>query len=366
MQNKPDNDHCSIRLKVVVVHPSLNKHTGGIVKAGLSYVEGLLAAGHDVKVWTASNIFADGARAAGAKTVLEPSLRSMVSILTSPRVFLKFLNDCSSADGVIHNNGRLWPIARLHRKSNHYVVFHNPSIGSRGHFRRWMPISQAQVEKLEPERTKRPWVKSLDRIRNGISSDAWRPLPEILHRQESRLVIGFLAEIRPQKALEVLLDAAKILEEEGYSFLLRIGGDGQNLQDYKDHASKLGLTSSIEWTGWVPEPSKFFDDIDIFCLPSRREGFPLVLLEAMARRTPVVASRIDGSTELVENSNGGLLFEKDDSKSLAEKLVRLLQDPDLRHNLASNGYSYVSNDFRPTNIGVQLAKVIRAHRSECR
>lgn len=344
-------------LRVVLVHPSINTRTGGIVKAGLSYIEGLIKLGHEVIVWTPSTIFSKGAEQLGAKVNFDPRLTSVLSILTKPSLLFRLRRDFRSSDAIIHNNGRLWPIGYIDRKSNHFVVFHNRSIGSRGYFPNWLPISDAQFRILNEASKTKHWLKSIHRIKNGIATHAWDPLPQ-MGRTNATPIIGFLAEIRPQKGLDVLIDAAAILKSRGVKFLLRIGGDGNDVELYRNRTIRLDLQTNIEWAGWINSPNDFFDNLNVFCLPSRREGFPLVLLEAMARKIPVVATRIDGSTELVEASNGGILFDIDDSEALADTLQNLLGDRGLQTKLGSDGFAYVHNNFKPVHIGQMIEAAI--------
>ena len=344
-------------LSIAIVHASANVRTGGIVKAGLSYVEGLIAAGHNVCVWTASPIFAEAAQALGATVYQDRNIRSFLSVLLHPGLLWHMIQVFLQCDGVIHNNGRLWPLAWLSGRGKHFAVFHNYSVGSRGTYAHWLSISNAQHRYLEEEARQRRWVRSVHRIRNGLSPACFEPLPT--NRCKNPVpVIGFLAEIRPKKGLDCLIAAASILKAQGSAFKLVIGGDGSDADKHKAEAERLGVSDHIEWRGWISEPRSFFDEIDIFCLPSRSEPFGLVMIEAMARRVPVVASRTDGPLDLIEQSGGGLLVEIDDAEGLANALQELLEDPQLRQSLSLKGWSYIQENFKPLQIGHMIETAV--------
>ena len=343
-------------LNLVVIHPSANKRSGGIVNAGLSYVEGLLAIGHRVEVWTASQAFADGAERLGAAVTLDRAFRSVLALCAQPSRLVRAIKGLCCADAIIHNNGRLWALACLVRSSRHFVVFHNESIGIRGLFRNWLAISSAQDGRLSAVAARRkPWVLSVSRILNGLSADMRAPVAVRMGAQAPK--IGFLAEIRPKKGLDVLLRAASLLHGRGCDFRLVIGGDG-DIAGHRQLAGELGLADRIDWLGWVDDRAAFFAGLDIFCLPSRIEPFGIVVTEALARGLPVVASRTDGPIELVEGSRAGLLVDADDPEQLADALAELVGSAALRQEYGIAGRTYVERNFTPAEIGRRLENAV--------
>lgn len=344
------------RLNLVFIHPSANKRGGGIVNAGLSYVEGLLAIGHKVEVWTASEIFATGARGLGAEVRLDRAFRSFLALCARPARMAASLRGIFRADAIVHNNGRLWPLACLVRASRHFVVFHNDSLGTRGLFRNWLSISEAQRRRLAPVGEKRrPWFRSLSRIVNGLDSSVWAPVA--VKRTDGPVLIGFLAEIRPKKGLDVLLQAVALLHRRGLDVRLAVGGDG-DLEAQAVRARELGIAEIVEWRGWVSDKNAFFAQLDIFCLPSRIEPFGIVLTEAMARGVPVVATRTDGPIELLETSGAGLLVDIDDPEAMADALAGLVEDRAMRIECGASGRAYAQRNFMPAEIGRRLQMAV--------
>jgi len=91
--------------------------------------------------------------------------------------------------------------------------------------------------------------------------------------------------------------------------------------------------------------SKLIDNCDFLILPSIQESFGLVLIESWARLKPVLTSDIPVLQEMVQKTNGGLTFKKDDLKDLEDKIKTLINQPKLRQQLGQNGYTYVKNNY---------------------
>jgi glycosyltransferase involved in cell wall biosynthesis len=131
----------------------------------------------------------------------------------------------------------------------------------------------------------------------------------------------------PEKGVDVLIDAMDRLARMGRSdiYLLTVGG-GELLEAMRQRVSALGLRGRVRMKGWVmpKDIPDFMTACDIFCLPSRREGCPNVVLEALASGRPVVASRVGGVPELVREGDGGngILAPPDDPDALARALAQ--------------------------------------------
>ncbi len=145
------------------------------------------------------------------------------------------------------------------------------------------------------------------------------------------LCVGRLVERKDQAAL---LEAIV-----GSDVRLTLAGDGPEREGLEGLAKRLGISDRVEFTGVVgqDEVLDLYRGADVFCLPSRSEGLPAVLIEAMACGLPVVATRIDAVGELVSDSEDGLLVEPGDSGALGAALQRLAADPGLRARLGEAG-----------------------------
>lgn len=164
----------------------------------------------------------------------------------------------------------------------------------------------------------------------GVDADAFRPLSDA-PAESSELVVGFLSLLDAHhgyKGLDVLLRAAAQLRREGVPVRLKIGGAGEARDNYRRRAAELGVADAADFLGFIPaaDLSSFYASCHAFALPStdgRREGFGLVLLEAMACGRPVVTTPVVGVAGDLEGSGAGLLVPPGDADALAAALRKL-------------------------------------------
>lgn len=163
----------------------------------------------------------------------------------------------------------------------------------------------------------------------GVDTDAFRPVASI--PEGPGLAVGFLSLLDAHhgyKGLDVLLRAAAELRREGTPVRLRIGGAGEARDDYRRLAAELGVADIADFLGFIPggELNAFYASCHAFALPSTdgsREGFGLVLLEAMACGRPVVTTPVVGVAGDLEASGAGLLVPPGDATALAAALRKL-------------------------------------------
>ncbi|SNX74578.1 glycosyltransferase involved in cell wall bisynthesis [Cereibacter ovatus] len=153
--------------------------------------------------------------------------------------------------------------------------------------------------------------------------------------------IVFVGRLAAVKGVPVLLDAfAEVLKTHPDARLTLVG-DGPERAAIEARAEALG--GAVTFTGYLSqdEVAGVLARADLFALPSFAEGVPVVLMEAMASRLPVVATRIAGIPELVAEGDSGCLVPPGDAPALARALERLLQDPDLRRRMGDAGRAKV-------------------------
>jgi len=145
----------------------------------------------------------------------------------------------------------------------------------------------------------------------------------------------------PRKGHGVLLRALSRCTE--YSWRLQLAGEGTEWAGLKRLANELGFADRIEFLGELPPDAMpaFLANADLFVLPSFSEGRSNALLEAMAAGLPVVASAIDGVTELVDDGLTGRVFPPGDDQALAAVLLPLLQDALTRSRLGAAAHAEI-------------------------
>ncbi len=167
-------------------------------------------------------------------------------------------------------------------------------------------------------------------IPNGIDLSPYKPLDLFKKRQESeQILIGTVARLHPQKALEVMLEAAKIVLASLPKAKFIIGGIGPLEEFLKAKIRKLKLEPFVKMVGFVEDVPGFLSKLDIYALSSDYEGLPLAVLEAMAQGLPIASTAVGGVPEAVVDGENGFLVERRNSRLLAQSIVRLAVDPQL-------------------------------------
>lgn len=145
--------------------------------------------------------------------------------------------------------------------------------------------------------------------------------------------LAFVGRLSPEKDLPTLFDALGALPPEtAGQWTLDVIGDGPERRRWEQHAARLGLDDRIHFRGWMSREQvrDVYRGVDFFVLPSRDEGMPNVVLEAMASGLPIIASRIRGNVDLVEEDQNGLLFEPGNATELRRALERMIGSPQSR------------------------------------
>jgi glycosyltransferase involved in cell wall biosynthesis len=146
------------------------------------------------------------------------------------------------------------------------------------------------------------------------------------------LVVGSLGRLDAVKGYDLLLRALARLPDVRAVVI----GEGAARPELERLAGELGVADRVELPGWAERPSELLPGFDVFCLPSRSEGFPLSIVEAMLAELPVVATRVGSVAELVADAETGMVVERDDVDGLVAALDRL-RDGGLREKLGAAG-----------------------------
>ena len=167
-------------------------------------------------------------------------------------------------------------------------------------------------------------------IDNGIPSEsraAPRDLRGELELEQTIPVIGTVAVLRPEKALEGLLEAAALLLPQFPGLRVLIAGDGPERRRLEDLAKRLGLQQTVTFLGFRTDVRSVLSTVDVAVFSSASEGSPLAVMEAMDAARPIVATSVGGVPDLVAHGVHGFLVEPGDPAALAAAVARALEDP---------------------------------------
>ena len=202
-------------------------------------------------------------------------------------------------------------------------------------------------------------------IRNGIDlegksvqTDRWLTRKELSVDWETCL-IGTVGRLTPVKGIPYLLDAARILLREGANVKVLIVGEGSIRQDLLRQTRDLGVSDNVVFLGHREDTDVLLQALDIFVLPSLSEGIPMALLEAMAASRPIVASRVGGIPEIIEDGVEGYLVEPMDVNTLAERCRRLIESPDVARKMGEQGRKRVESEFSATAMADRVVSVYK-------
>ena len=152
-------------------------------------------------------------------------------------------------------------------------------------------------------------------------------------------VFGIAARINPVKDLGTLIRGFAKTAAACPDARLIIAGDGEQRSQMEALAAQLCPAGTVVFAGWVADTHSFYSAIDVNVLTSISEGFPYALLEGASRHCATIASRVGGIPNLVEHEVNGLLFTPRDVDTLAEYMIRLVQNRDLLHDYADRLYA---------------------------
>lgn len=194
-------------------------------------------------------------------------------------------------------------------------------------------------------------------ISNGVDVDCFEKVTaeqrtEIRRKvfdvtDEDVICVGMVGRLWRQKNPVCLLRAAiRVLEKTDIKVQFYFIGDGELRSELEQMISEHGLSSQIQIMGWRQDVASLLSALDIFVLPSRWEGMPLAILEAMASSLPVIVSNISGNHDLVSHGIDGLLFDSDNDIQLSERIIYLLNSPDIRSGLGENARKKVIEHYQ--------------------
>jgi glycosyltransferase involved in cell wall biosynthesis len=166
-----------------------------------------------------------------------------------------------------------------------------------------------------------------------VAPAAARALRQQLGIPDGALVVGAVGRLNAQKGHRYLLDAAPPVLARHPEARFLIVGDGDLELPLRQQARELGIHERVVFAGHRSDIPAVLGAIDVLCISSTYEGTPLTLFEAMAAGKPIVSTAVDGCREVLEEGRTGLLVPPREGRSLADGLLRVLDDRELRDSL---------------------------------
>jgi len=217
------------------------------------------------------------------------------------------------------------------------------------------------------EDMKREIKKICDRdifvIPNGIDLEKFKNLSkETLRKrlkiEEDEKMIIFVGTLRPVKGIKYLIKAMKLIIKENENVKLMLVGDGEEREELESLVVELDLKDCVKFIGRVQneEIPRYMIASDVFVLPSFSEGFPVVILEAMASGLPIVATKVGGLPEIVKDGENGFLVEPKNPEEIAEKVLLILKGDKLRERISENNKKKVK-EYSWERVSEQIEEV---------
>jgi glycosyltransferase involved in cell wall biosynthesis len=152
-----------------------------------------------------------------------------------------------------------------------------------------------------------------------------------------RFAVGWIGRMTAVKRTDDVLVAFKRLRDSGVDACLCMVGDGPDRPQLERRAHELGIVRDTLFLGYQEDVAPFYAAFDALVLPSSNEGTPVSAIEALAAGRPVVATRVGGVPDVVEEGEDGFLVEPGDTDDLADRLAQLARDPALRERMGESG-----------------------------
>ena len=183
-------------------------------------------------------------------------------------------------------------------------------------------------------------VKRLEVMHNAVPVPAEACLP-CSHQD-----VLFLGRLDARKSPDVLLRASRTMLSEHPDAKLLFGGDGYP-ERYRALAEELGIADRCEFLGWITgdEKERLFERAGVYCLPSKNEGMPMSVLEAMAHGIPTIATPVGGVPQIIEDGVNGFLMSVDDEDRLSILLCELAGNSVLRASVGFAGREAIKRGF---------------------
>lgn len=175
----------------------------------------------------------------------------------------------------------------------------------------------------------------------------------------NKKVLGFIGRLDEQKGVIPFIEELSKHKDEFKDSVIILVGNGSQEEEIKALLRELGLQELFILTGFQENIKSFYPIIDVFFLPSLYEGLPMVLLEAMAFKKPVISMNVGSISEVVVNDETGILIEQGNYKKFVNELISLKDNEILKNRLCLQGFEYINKNYNINNYEESITKLYK-------
>lgn len=183
-------------------------------------------------------------------------------------------------------------------------------------------------------------------IHNGVDLElfmrntaARQKIREIMRLAGQEKIIGFLGRLHPDKGTDILIEAAGIFLKQDPSLRLLLVGNGPLENNLRRRVAELQVADRVYFAGFQQMHVEWVSAFDLGCMPSRSESFPLVALELMSMKIPLVCPRIGGLADIIEDRHNALVLSDITPQEISRRITEMLADINLQNTCIENGYA---------------------------
>lgn len=183
-------------------------------------------------------------------------------------------------------------------------------------------------------------------IHNGADLEMFTPdaaarqkIRTQLNFSQQEKIIGFMGRLHPDKGIDLLIEAAGIFLKQNPTLRLLVVGNGPMEKSLRRRAMELQIADHVYFAGFQQKHFEWVNAFDLGCMPSRSESFPLVALELMSMKVPLICPRVGGLAEIIEDRRTGLILSDRTPQEISRRVIEMLADTNLQNTCIENGYA---------------------------
>src|SRR3990170_1950650 len=180
--------------------------------------------------------------------------------------------------------------------------------------------------------------------------------PDIKKFCENGFIVGTIGRLSPEKGFHYIIEAISLLSNTRDIKMLIIG-EGPSRAELERLINSLSLSEKVIIAGYRANASKYLPFFDVFVLSSLTEGLPMTILEAMSTKTPIVATKVGGIPEALQDGQGGLLVEPRNPKSLADAILNIRNNRELTEQLISFSHNEVITKYSSKTMAIKYLEM---------